>query len=103
MLLSSFDSSKGTIVPYVSKQFPENSTKSLPGDLPFFITPDYNEIKPLSVYEPYLFGLVLRDSIDRNTLLSLLETMESVYMDSVVVIFLKVLEVDTMWVRDSLK
>ena len=103
MLVSSFDSSKGTIVPYVSKQFPENSTKSLPGDLPFFITPDYNEIKPLSVYEPYLFGLVLRDSIDRNTLLSLLETMESVYMDSVVVIFLKVLEVDTMWVRDSLK
>jgi singapore isolate B (sub-type 7) whole genome shotgun sequence assembly, scaffold_17 len=103
MLLSSFDSSKGTIVPYVSKQFPENSTKSLPGDLPFFITPDYNEIKPLSVYEPYLFGLVLRDSIDRNTLLSLLETMESVCMDSVVVIFLKVLEVDTMWVRDSLK
>ena len=95
MLLSSFDSSKGTIVPYVSKQFPENSTKSLPGDLPFFITPDYNEIKPLSVYEPYLFGLVLRDSIDRNTLLSLLETMESVCMDSVVVIFLKVLEVDT--------
>lgn len=71
MLLSSFDSSKGTIVPYVSKQFPENSTKSLPGDLPFFITPDYNEIKPLSVYEPYLFGLVLRDSIDRNTLLTL--------------------------------
>ena len=103
MLLSSFDSSKGTIVPYVSKQFPENSTKSLPGDLPFFITPDYNEIKPLSVYEPYLFGLVLRDSIDRNTLLPLLETMESVCMDSVVVIFLKVLEVDTMWVRDSLK
>ena len=103
MLLSSFDSSKGTIVPYVSKQFPENSTKSLPGDLPFFITPDYNEIKPLSVYEPYLFGLVLRDSIDRNTLLSLLETMESVCMDSVVVIFLKVLEVDTMCVRDSLK
>ena len=103
MLLSSFDSSKGTIVPYVSKQFPENSTKTLPGDLPFFITPDYNEIKPLSVYEPYLFGLVLRDSIDRNTLLSLLETMESVCMDSVVVIFLKVLEVDTMWVRDSLK
>ena len=103
MLLSSFDSSKGTIVPYVSKQFPENSTKSLPGDLPFFITPDYNEIKPLSVYEPYLFGLVLRDSLDRNTLLSLLETMESVCMDSVVVIFLKVLEVDTMWVRDSLK
>ena len=102
-MLSLFDSSKGTIVPYVSKQFPENSTKSLPGDLPFFITPDYNEIKPLSVYEPYAFGFILHDSIDRNTLLSLLETMESVCMDSVVVIFPKVLEADMMWVRDSLK
>ena len=50
------DSDKGSIVPYVSNQFPENSTKSLPGDLPFFLTPDYNEIKPMSVYEPYLLS-----------------------------------------------
>ena len=32
--------------------FAENSTMSLPGDLPYFMTPDYNEIKPMSVYEP---------------------------------------------------
>lgn len=50
---SLIDSDKGSIVPFVSNQFPENSTKSLPGDLPFFLTPDYNEIKPMSVYEPY--------------------------------------------------
>lgn len=40
-------------MPFVSSQYPENSTASLPGDLPYFMTPDFNEIKPLSVYEPY--------------------------------------------------
>ena len=46
-------------VPYVSAQYPENSTDSLPGDLPYFMTPDFNEIKPLSVYEPYVLYLIL--------------------------------------------
>lgn len=103
LVLRLWDSAKGSIVPYVSKQFPENSTKSLPGDLPFFITPDYNEIKPLSVYEPYVFEIILHDLLDKNTLLFLRETMESVCMDSVVVTFLKASEADMMWVRDCLK
>ena len=48
-------------MPYVSAQYPENSTKSLPGDLP-----DFNEIKPMSVYEPFV---LCRDSspVVRNT------------------------------------
>ena len=62
-------SDKGAIVPYVSKQFPENSTKSLPGDLPFFLTPDYNEIKPMSVYEPYRFCWIVTLLV-KNTRLS---------------------------------
>ena len=53
-------------MPYVSAQYPENSTKSLPGDLPYFKTPDFNEIKPMSVYEPFV---LCRDSspVVRNT------------------------------------
>ena len=29
----------------MSREYPENSTKALPGDLPYFMTPDFNEIK----------------------------------------------------------
>ncbi|CBK22166.2 uncharacterized protein [Blastocystis hominis] len=50
---------KGAIVPYVSREYPENSTKALPGDLPYFMTPDFNEIKPMSVYEPQEYTVVL--------------------------------------------
>lgn len=53
-VFGSLCSEKGAVVPYVSAQYPENSTKSLPGDLPYFMTPDYNEIKPMSVYEPWV-------------------------------------------------
>lgn len=89
-------------MPYVSAQYPENSTDSLPGDLPYFMTPDFNEIKPLSVYEPFVLCLILLE-IAKNILLFLLVIVESVFMVFVDVIFLKVLVVVMMLAKDFLK